>query len=113
MIEIVDTQRCIECNICVEVCPRDVFDSVADSIPVIARKNDCQTCFLCELYCPTDALYVSPYAEQDEAVQSEPLIEAGLMGSFSRNMGWRRGKAAGTDQDPTRRIRLRNAGGGG
>jgi NAD-dependent dihydropyrimidine dehydrogenase PreA subunit len=111
MIEIVDSQRCIECNICVEVCPRDVFDVVEDKAPVIARKSDCQTCFLCELYCPTDALYVSPYAEQDESVQSAQLIADGRMGSYSRNMGWRRGKAAGTDRDPTRLIRLRTAGG--
>ena len=109
MIEIVDPQRCIKCNICVEVCPRDVFDSVADSIPVIARKSDCQTCSMCELYCPADALYVSPYAEQDEAVQAEQLIESGLMGSFSRNMGWSRGKAGGTDQDTTNLLRLRGS----
>jgi NAD-dependent dihydropyrimidine dehydrogenase PreA subunit len=50
-IEIIDAERCTSCDICVNVCPTNVFDKT-DGIPVIARQNDCQTCFLCELYCP-------------------------------------------------------------
>jgi NAD-dependent dihydropyrimidine dehydrogenase PreA subunit len=60
MIEIISEVRCIECDICVKVCPANVFDRVPEAAPVIARQNDCQTCFLCEIYCPTDALYVAP-----------------------------------------------------
>lgn len=60
MIKFVSEDRCIKCNLCVRVCPTDVFDKVSDSIPIIARQEDCQTCFICELYCPVDALYVSP-----------------------------------------------------
>ena len=70
MIELVHAGRCIECDICVRICPRDVFDAVPDGAPVIARKGDCQTCFLCEIYCPVDALYVSPKVTQDEAVDA-------------------------------------------
>ena len=62
MIEIVSKTRCIACDICVRACPADVFDPVPGSEPVIARQEDCQTCFLCEIYCPTDALYVAPNA---------------------------------------------------
>lgn len=105
MIEIIDSDRCIGCDMCVKVCPRDVFDSGADGLPVIARKSDCQTCFLCELYCPVDALYVSPYAELDDAVNTEQLHAQNLLGSYTRNMGWERGKMGGTDKDPTRQLR--------
>ena len=63
MIEIVSARRCIACDICVKVCPANVFDAMPDAPPVIARQADCQTCFLCEIYCPTDALYVAPGAE--------------------------------------------------
>ena len=49
MIEVIDAERCTSCDICVNVCPTNVFDKT-DGIPVIARQNDCQTCFLCELY---------------------------------------------------------------
>lgn len=60
MIEIVSAAACIACDVCVKVCPTDVFDRGADGVPVIARQSDCQTCFMCEAYCPTDALYVAP-----------------------------------------------------
>ena len=44
---------------CAQVCPNDVFDGVqTGGIPSIARQDDCVTCYLCEAYCPVDALYV-------------------------------------------------------
>ncbi|MGV6875311.1 4Fe-4S binding protein [Pseudochelatococcus sp. B33] len=104
MIELVSTDRCIACNICVRVCPRNVFDAVEDDIPVIARQDDCQTCFMCELYCPTDALYVAPEAERSIAVAEDVLIERAHLGSYARELGWRRGKPAGTADDPTHLI---------
>jgi formate hydrogenlyase subunit 6/NADH:ubiquinone oxidoreductase subunit I len=36
---------------------------VPDSAPQIARQHDCQTCFMCELYCPEDALFVAPQVQ--------------------------------------------------
>ena len=59
MIEIVSAGRYSRCYICVRVCPANVFDAMPDAAPVIARQADCQTCFLCEIYSPTDALYVA------------------------------------------------------
>jgi NAD-dependent dihydropyrimidine dehydrogenase PreA subunit len=105
VIEVVSATRCIECNICVKVCPADVFDSVRDGAPVIARQDDCQTCFLCELYCPVDALFVDTQAEHSVAVQEADVEAAGLFGSYARAMGWKRGKPGGADRDPTFRIR--------
>lgn len=112
MIELISGERCIECNLCVKACPRDVFDAVPGGLPVIARVEDCQTCYLCELYCPTDALYVGPQAEARETVEETELAAKGLLGSYVRNMGWWRGKPGGTDRDPTRLLRLRNANAG-
>ncbi|MDQ8020486.1 MAG: ferredoxin family protein [Moraxellaceae bacterium] len=112
MIELISADRCIECNLCVKTCPRDVFDAVPNAIPVIARKEDCQTCFMCELYCPVDALFVAPHAEEDVQVDEEHLSESELLGSYVRNMGWRKGKAGGTERDPTRLLRIRNANAG-
>lgn len=105
MIEIISGRRCIECDICVKVCPANVFDRVAEAPPVIARQNDCQTCFLCEIYCPTDALYVAPSAEGPTAVTEEDIEAQGLFGSYARALGWRRGKPGGSDKDPTFRLR--------
>jgi len=104
MIEVVSESRCIHCNACVVACPDNVFDAVAHAPPVIARPDDCQTCFLCELYCPVDALYVSPLADAHEHVNERELGQANLLGSFARAMGWQRASPGGTDQDLTYRM---------
>ncbi|GGI33599.1 MULTISPECIES: 4Fe-4S dicluster domain-containing protein [Bradyrhizobium] len=95
MIEVIDSERCTSCDICVAVCPTNVFDKT-DGLPVIARQSDCQTCFLCELYCPEDALYVSPFADETERVDLVTVKEAGVMGSYRRAVGW-------TDETSNRR----------
>jgi NAD-dependent dihydropyrimidine dehydrogenase PreA subunit len=101
MIELVSASRCIQCNMCVSVCPTNVFDIVSDAPPAIARKSDCQTCFMCELYCPVDALYVAPNADETVAVSETQLAEAGLLGSYRDNIGWTKGKSSQAQQDRT------------
>ena len=105
MIEIVSARRCIACDICVKACPANVFDAMPGAAPIIARQADCQTCFLCEIYCPTDALYVAPDAEAPSPVTEADIEAANLFGSYARAPGWRRGKPGGTVHDPTFRLR--------
>lgn len=106
MIEIVSAVACTRCDLCVAVCPTDVFDRGADGVPVIARQSDCQTCFLCEAYCPTDALYVSPVSTPVGAdsphASAEAVHGAGLLGGYRDMIGWGRGRTPGArlDQNP-------------
>ncbi len=88
MIQVVDSERCTGCNICVSACPTNVFDAVPDGVPVIARQHDCQTCFMCELYCPEDALYVSPYSSQLEDLDLHTLRASGVLGNYRSAIGW-------------------------
>lgn len=106
MIEIISEGRCIGCDICARVCPAFVFDRRDDGVPVIARQNDCQTCFLCEIWCPTDALWVSPHAEGPVAVSEAEIEAEGLFGAYARALGWSRGRAGGSENDTTRHIRV-------
>ena len=99
MIEIVSASRCIRCDSCIAACPDNVFDKGIDGIPLIARIDDCQTCFLCELYCPVDALYVSSLRNEIESVDEQVLISSGIIGSYRRALGWRGIKAAGSEND--------------
>lgn len=104
MIELISQDRCIQCDSCIAACPDNVFDRSAEGYPVVARLEDCQTCFLCELYCPADALYVSPLRDRREAVSEEQLIASGRLGSYRRGLGWRGIKAEGSDQDLSFRL---------
>ncbi len=88
MIELLLAERCTGCNRCVAVCPSNVFDAVRDAPPVIARAKDCQTCFMCELYCQADALFVHPNAEQRVPTEPAAVLAADLLGQYRRESGW-------------------------
>lgn len=88
MIELVSEERCIECQICVKVCPTFVFDPGENGIPVIARQEDCQTCFMCEAYCPADALYVAHHAHDRIEVDEAEVAAGGQLGSWRAAIGW-------------------------
>jgi NAD-dependent dihydropyrimidine dehydrogenase PreA subunit len=104
MIELISSERCIKCDSCVSACPDNVFDAVPGGIPRIARLDDCQTCFLCELYCPVDALYVSPLRDIRETVDETELVSSGRLGAYRRALGWRGIKAGGTEDDLSHRL---------
>ena len=58
---------------------------------MVARQDDGQTCFLCEAYCPADALYVAPDADVAVAVDEAQLRRDGPIGSYRRALGWHPG----------------------
>jgi NAD-dependent dihydropyrimidine dehydrogenase PreA subunit len=103
MIEVIDAETCTSCNICVTVCPTNVFDKT-DGIPVIARQADCQTCFLCELYCPEDALFVSPFADVPQTIDVVALKQSSKMGSYRRAVGWTEETSERRGRDPSYRL---------
>ena len=104
MIELVSESRCIQCNICVKVCQTNVFDKVPNAPPIIARQSDCQTCFMCELYCPVDALYVSPDVEPLTEINEQSLAETQLLGSYRKNIGWGKSVTNTAKQDSTYQL---------
>jgi NAD-dependent dihydropyrimidine dehydrogenase PreA subunit len=88
MIEFVMADRCTACQRCVEVCPSNVLERRESAPPLIARQEDCQTCFMCELYCTADAIYVGPDADRAEAVDPAAIAASGLLGQYRRDSGW-------------------------
>jgi NAD-dependent dihydropyrimidine dehydrogenase PreA subunit len=88
MIALLLADRCTACNVCVKICPANVFDARESGPPVIARRDDCQTCFSCELYCRADALYVAP--EWEHAVEADvaAVLAGGTLGQYRRHSGW-------------------------
>ncbi|RZF27347.1 ferredoxin family protein [Paraburkholderia sp. UYCP14C] len=103
MIEIVDAGRCTGCNICVRACPTNVFDTVPDRPPRIARLSDCQTCFMCELYCPEDALFVAPQVEATSAGGGGKPV----FGQYRWAIGWGREKRSTANEDASYELLVR------
>jgi len=80
---------CNGCNDCVSACPTHVLDATAaGGPPVIARLDQCQTCFMCELYCPTDAIFVGPDQAGPEPIDPEQVRASGLLGQMRRDHIW-------------------------
>lgn len=104
MIDLLSEDRCVQCNICVTVCPTNVFDGEAGVTPTIARPEDCQTCWMCEAYCPMDALYVSPFAESRQRVEEDALAQSGLLGSYRKDIGWGKGRTPQAKTEQLARI---------
>jgi NAD-dependent dihydropyrimidine dehydrogenase PreA subunit len=80
-------ERCTNCAACVAACPALVFDPGAEH-PVIAQPDACETCYLCELACGEDALYVAPETDSHTAPPVAELIAAGLIGRIRADSGW-------------------------
>ncbi len=62
-IERIDEELCNGCELCVDSCPTDVlrFDRARDKA-YIRYAGDCTVRYLCEMDCPTRAIFVSPRA---------------------------------------------------
>jgi NAD-dependent dihydropyrimidine dehydrogenase PreA subunit len=103
VIELINAQRCTNCNICVRICPTDVFDRTADGPPRIARQEVCQTCFMCEVHCPEDAMYVAPMRTPAEPgsphLDEQRLLDEGYFGSYRARLGWGAGRKPPRTED--------------
>jgi hypothetical protein len=71
-----------------------VLDLGVDGRPLIARVDQCQTCFMCELYCDADALYVAPDQRVCERVDPAAIRASGHLGRLRRDYGWNRKQEA-------------------
>ncbi|MCL4440089.1 MAG: 4Fe-4S binding protein [Firmicutes bacterium] len=62
-VERIDYEKCSHCLKCWRICPMDVY-RVAGRQVYITYPQDCMCCFLCELECPEEAIYVNPQRGQ-------------------------------------------------
>jgi NAD-dependent dihydropyrimidine dehydrogenase PreA subunit len=89
MITPIFSSRCTGCNTCVEICPTLVL-AEGDIVPQIVDIDACQTCYMCEIYCPEDAIYVAPDQHEPEAISEEAILASGLLGRVRHDQGWNR-----------------------
>lgn len=59
-IESINSNRCNGCGICEKTCSMDVIRIDKETRKaVIKYREDCMACFLCEMDCPAEAIYVT------------------------------------------------------
>ena len=90
MIAHIFADRCTRCGDCATACPTHVFDLSKDGAPEIARLDQCQSCFMCELYCAADAIYVAPEQRTPEVVDPAAVLASGQLGKLRHDYGWDR-----------------------
>ena len=56
-IQKIDYALCDDCGVCKDICPMDVFGKVG-RLYYIAHPKECMTCYLCEMDCTPNAIYV-------------------------------------------------------
>jgi 2-oxoglutarate ferredoxin oxidoreductase subunit delta len=65
---------CKGCAICIEFCPRGVFESDAQGRPVVAHPMECTACRWCDTHCPDLAITIRRVA-LDELQEAEEFTE--------------------------------------
>jgi NAD-dependent dihydropyrimidine dehydrogenase PreA subunit len=56
---IIDYKKCSDCGHCYEICPMDIYARIGKAI-YVAFGEECMACFLCELECPKQAIFIDP-----------------------------------------------------
>ena len=54
----INSKFCKGCEICVQVCPKDVLAMSERSKAQVTKLQDCTGCLSCEIYCPDFAITV-------------------------------------------------------
>ena len=54
----INRKWCKSCGICIDFCPKFVYDKNELGGPIIARLEDCSTCRQCEYRCPDFAIII-------------------------------------------------------
>lgn len=74
LVHSINDDRCVGCDACVDVCPTEVLELVANKSRVV-RFDDCIGCEQCALVCPTAALVMHPRGSEPPPVRA-PALDA-------------------------------------
>ena len=59
----IDLALCKGCGICIDICPKTVYDRDPLGKPIMERNDDCTYCKQCLLHCPDFAIEFIPLKE--------------------------------------------------
>jgi 2-oxoglutarate ferredoxin oxidoreductase subunit delta len=65
---IINESWCKGCEICVDICPRDVL-KMEDFVAKVVDIDQCTGCMMCELLCPDFAIVVHPPKKKKKTIK--------------------------------------------
>jgi len=69
-----DSEKCVGCDLCVQLCPKEVLasgDKVAKEIPRVVNVEECCACMTCSGKCPQGAILISQDAPLKRYIDDE------------------------------------------
>lgn len=67
-----DPDKCVGCNLCVELCPMEVLAaSSGEGVPQVPRPHECCVCMTCAGKCPEGAILVTQEAPAKRYIDDE------------------------------------------
>jgi len=77
----IDYDWCKACDICIEFCPKEVYDYSALGQPVTSRPEDCTLCMICVHRCPDFAITIEPSSGRVAEPGTQEFPRQGAAGS--------------------------------
>ena len=65
---------CKGCSICIEFCPKDVFDYSVLGQPVVARPEACTLCMICVHRCPDFSIVIEASGQIVRERREKPIV---------------------------------------
>ncbi len=56
MYPVIDKKRCIECGVCVDICPYEVFEFDDKNDAIVGKPEECIECGECIRNCANEAI---------------------------------------------------------
>ncbi len=83
----VDSQKCVHCGTCIEVCPIGLLGAEPSGIPCDnpGAENMCMVCGHCISSCPHDALQISKNTQKLSPLPKAPFVEAENVKTFLKS----------------------------
>lgn len=72
---------CKGCGLCIEFCPRGVFEANGQGKPMVVRPERCTACHWCDTHCPDMAITVQRL-EPEEVKELEELAGLAAQGAM-------------------------------
>ncbi len=75
----IETQKCTNCLICINICPTGALQSGKDRLQVLFQPSNCVKCRICHEVCPEECIHLADKLSIDDFVNNTVLLAEHVM----------------------------------